>query len=151
MVSTFPRQKTNKLKLTKQCGRQANKRKTWSFEMFLLLRGQLHWVCQKRKFKALFYGKNHRNSFFLFQYIFRCYRDRKPKKPFGPMDIHSITWHDMTWYDMTWQDMTWHRDSIRLDNTELNLTLCNELHEKSAKGIFISIQCVASTTFWDYN
>ena len=73
VVRNFPRQKTNKLKLAKQCSRQASKIKTKSFEIFLKWRHSspiFHYAVnfigrgQSGKFKAWFYGKKHRNSLF---------------------------------------------------------------------------------------
>ena len=74
VVRRFPRQKANKLKLAKQCGHQASKIKTKSFEVFLkwhhsspIFRYAVNFIgCgQSGKFKAWFYGKKHRNSLFL--------------------------------------------------------------------------------------
>ena len=73
VVRSFPRQKTNKLKFAKQCGRQASKIKTQGFEIFLKWRHSspmFHYAVnfirrgQSGKFKAWFYGKKHQNSLF---------------------------------------------------------------------------------------
>ena len=90
VLRSFPRQKTNKLRLAKQCGHQASKIKTKHFEIFLkwhhsspIFRYTVNFIGrgQSGKLKAWFYRKKHRNSvFFWFIYIFRCYRDTKTEK-----------------------------------------------------------------------
>ena len=69
------KKKTNKkMKLAKQCGHQASKIKTESFEIFLkwnhwspIFRHALNFTGrgQSGKFRAWFYGKQHRKSLFL--------------------------------------------------------------------------------------
>ena len=63
----------NKLKLAKQCGRQASKIKTKRFEIFLKWRHSspvFHYAVSfigrghSGKFEAWFYGKKHQNSLF---------------------------------------------------------------------------------------
>ena len=82
-VRSFPWRKTNKTKLAKQCGCQASKLKTKSFEIFLKWRHLspvFHYAVnfigrgQSGKFKAWFCVGIH---FFGFEIIFRCYRDTK--------------------------------------------------------------------------
>ena len=96
--------KTNKLKLVKQCGRQASNIKTWSFEMFLrsyVIRHQ-SFISRstslgmakvgnlKRDFMAKSIGIH-----FWFEYIVRCYRlIPKPKTtfwPYGHFNIYYVT------------------------------------------------------------
>ena len=93
VVRSFHWQETNKLKLSKQCGHQVSKVKTYSFEIFLkwrrsspIFRYGVNFIGrgQSGKFKAWFYGKSTPIHFFWFEYIFRYYRDTKTEKTFWP-------------------------------------------------------------------
>ena len=89
LVRSFTRQKISKTKLAKQCGRQASKLKTWSFEMFLKRRHLppiFHYAVnfigrgQSGKFKAWFYG----NYFFDLNTFLDVIEIPKPKNKFWP-------------------------------------------------------------------
>ena len=96
VVRSFPQQKTNKLKLVKQCGHQTSKTKTKGFEIFLkwphsspIFHYAVNFIArgQSMKFKAWFYDKRHQNSEFTFWGL-RTFLDvteiPKPKKHFWP-------------------------------------------------------------------
>ena len=86
----------NKLKLVKQCGRQAHKIKTKSFEIILKWRHLspiFHYAVnlighgQSRKFKAWLYGKKHRNSlFWVWTHFTMLWIYQNLRTPFGHMD-----------------------------------------------------------------
>ena len=94
VVRRSHRQKANKLKLVKQCGRQASKIKALRFEMFLKWGHSapiLHYAAnfigrgQSRKFKAWFHEKKSiRIQFFGLNTFFDVIEIPKPQKPCWP-------------------------------------------------------------------
>ena len=82
VVISFLRQKTNKPKLVKQCGRHASKMKTSSFEIFLKWRNAspiLHYAVnfirrgRSRKFKAWSYSKKASEFIFFYYYYLNTF------------------------------------------------------------------------------